>query len=221
MKYFLILDYISNMKKMNILIIGLILVILFLLLGCKNNEGVVEGGRDPATGLPTTYGNVTDLTGQTLTSFTPSLTSLTSLTLSTNNVLAHNANAEYCAFIDTGTVAKNSLKIAKKVLGTWKVIWSSELSDPLWVGPSVTFTPATTSELAKITIGTTTTIGSTIGSAIGGTSAKLNNNGDLVIVKTVSGGEVTLWSLASHELQSTKIQLNEYLNRGSRIYAST
>ena len=200
---------------MNILIIGLILVILILLLGCKNNEGFAEQGRKTENGLPV-FGTVSGLPSTALTL----LSSSSPLTSSSSpNVLADNANitdATYCAFIDTNG---NALKIAKNVLGTWTVIWSSELSDPDWIGESVTFESAIATESAKIKIGTNNII---IGSASVGTSAKLTNNGDLVIVKTVSGNnDVTLWSLASHELKSTKTQLNEYLNRGSRIYAST
>ena len=207
---------------MNILIIGLILVILILLLGCKNNEGFAEQGRNPATGLPTEFGTVNVTSGQPV--------SLTALTPS--NYCADNqtfTTAKSIAFIDD---TNNALKIANKKTGadwvnsTWQVIWSSELSDPLWTGTSVTFEAATGSASAKIMIGGQTIgSGGTTSSATPlsvGTSAKLTNSGDLVIVKTDSNNnDVILWSLASHELKSTKTQLNEYLNRGSRIYAST
>ena len=231
MKYFLILEYISNMKKANILIIGMILVILILLLftkNCKKHEGFYEGSRELDDGIPTAFGTVNDLTGTPLTTLTATTTPLTST--DTSNVLADKTaltNSTYSAFIDTGTVAGNSLKIAKKNTSatTWKVIWSSELSNPLWKGTPVAFVAANNSAPAKITIGTETigsggtTANATLTST--GTSAKLTSNGDLVIVKTVDGSDVILWSLVSHEIQSTKTQLNQYLNRGSRIYAAT
>ena len=231
------------MKKANMIIIGMILVILILLLGCKNNEGFAELGRDPATGLPTEFGTVNlDTikdnksivtigssgfdTDKVLFNLPTDVTAVNSaIAAAAATTIVAKEKASYCAFIDTGIVALNSLKIAKKNGTEWRVIWSSELSDPLWTGTSVTFAAATDTALAKIMIvdktigngGTTTNAPS----ASVGTSAKLTNNGDLVIVKTVNGGEVTLWSLASHELKSTKTRLNEYLNRGSRIYAST
>jgi hypothetical protein len=185
------------MKKANMIIIGMILVILILLLftkNCKKHEGFAESIVTPdVNGVPG-FGTVS-LDGDKLT---------TTMPLTTENVLADTNNintAKYCAFIDN-----DILKIAKNVSGIWKVIWRSELSDSKWKGTSVAFANE------KITIGA-----ESIGSATGGTGAKLTSNGDLVIVKA---GDVIVWSLVSQELQSSKTQLDEYLNRGSRIYES-
>lgn len=182
---------------MNILIIGLILVILFLWLGCKNNEGF----------------SVTDL---------PSLTSLslTSLT-STSNVLADTnaiATANYCAFIDT---TSNALKIAKKDTSSssWKVIWSSELSDPKWIGTPVTFVAATSSAPAKIMIGDQTIGSGGTTPASVGTSAKLTDSGDLVIITDASNKIV--WSLVGQELETAKKKLNDYYTLSEHSDRST
>ncbi len=214
------------MKKANMIIIGLILLILIFLLGCKNckkHEGFSEDGRTSSVdGIPTAFGTVTGLTSP----LTSPLTTLTSPL--TSNVLAESANASYCAFIDTGST--NALKIAKKDTTTppsWKVIWSSELSNFTWKGSTVNFAEATSSGPAKIKIGDIT-IGSggtsTNHPTSIGTSAKLTAEGDLVIVKTPSSSsstnDIILWSLVSHELKSSKELLNEYLNRGSRTYQS-
>ena len=176
---------------MNILIIGLILVILFLLLGCKNNEGFAELGRTPADGIPTAFGTVTvTVTGEPV--------SLTALT--TSNYCADNKTfntAKYIAFIDA-----TALKIANKKTGSdwvnskWQVIWSSELSNPLWVGPTVTFASN------SLTIGT-----QPMGSDTLGTAAKLTDSGDLVIVDK---DNKILWSLVGQELETAKKQLNDY-----------
>lgn len=168
------------------IIIGMILVISILLLlskNCKKHEGFQFGSNRTL---------ITELTS--------------SKSLTQSNLLADTNTAEYRAFINT---ADNVLKIAKKTTPTeWKVIWSSNLSDPKWKGTPVTFSAAKELKIGDFIIG----------SHSEGTSAKLTSNGDLVIVKD---GDVIVWSLVSHELQSSKKMLDEYLNRGSRIYAST
>ena len=189
------------MKKANILIIGLILLILILLLGCKNckkHEGFTEVGRtSDARGLPTAFGTLTLYTIPTIiASLTTNLTSdniLTDKLVDISTDINNFINVKYIAFIDD---ANNTLKIAKNNTTTMPVIWSSELSNPLWMGTTVTFTQP------DLKIGT-----QTIGSATGGTGAKLTTEGDLVI--TDASG-VILWSLASNELKTAKEKLNAY-----------
>lgn len=188
------------MKKANILIIGLILVILILLLGCKNckkHEGFAEEGRTlDARGLPTAFGTFAFGTfPPTSGGLPPTIASLTS-SLTKSNILTDNINfndVKYVAFIDD---TNNALKIAKRIDSLLQVIWSSELSNSNWTGETVTFTQP------DLKIGT-----QTIGSATGGTSAKLTSEGDLVIT---DASNVTLWSLASNELNAAKEKLNAY-----------